>query len=121
MLLGNLELASRLSFFLWSSIPDEELLSIAEKGELKNPSILDTQVERMLRDPRSRSLVENFAGQWLFLRNMERVLPDPVAFPDFDENLRLAMLNETKLLIESMFREDRKCCGDSRFRLYISE
>ena len=105
--ISDLELASRLSFFLWSSIPDEELLSLAERGQLKVPAVLDLQVQRMLNDPRSRSLVKNFAGQWLFLRNMERVLPDPVAFPNFDENLRQAMQNETELLIESMLREDR--------------
>jgi hypothetical protein len=98
--IGDLELASRLSFFLWSSIPDEELLTIAERGKLTDPAI-------MLADPRSRSLVSNFVGQWLYLRNMERVLPDPVAFPNFDENLRHALQTETELLIESMYREDR--------------
>jgi hypothetical protein len=105
--INNLELATRLSFFLWSSIPDEELLNLAERGQLKDPIVLATQVERMLKDPRSSSLVKNFAGQWLFLRNMERVLPDPVAFPNFDENLRQAMQTETEMLIESMLREDR--------------
>ncbi|NNE37398.1 MAG: DUF1592 domain-containing protein [Gammaproteobacteria bacterium] len=103
----DLDLASRLSFFLWSSIPDEELLSIAERGLLKNPETLQSQVQRMLKDPRSMSLIKNFAGQWLFLRNMERVLPDPVAFPNFDENLRQAMQRETEMLFESMLREDQ--------------
>jgi len=105
--ISDLELASRLSFFLWSSIPDEELLTLAERGELKDPAMLQQQVQRMLADPRSQSLAKNFAGQWLFLRNMARVLPDPVAFPNFDENLREALQKETELLIESMLREDR--------------
>jgi hypothetical protein len=105
--ISDLELASRLSFFLWSSIPDEELLSIAEKGKLSNPDILEQQVRRMLADPRSRQLVINFAGQWLYLRNMERVLPDPLAFPNFDDNLRDALQKETELVIETMLREDR--------------
>jgi mono/diheme cytochrome c family protein len=105
--LSDLELASRLSFFLWSSIPDEELLSVAERGELRNPEMLDRQVQRMLADPRSETLVSNFVGQWLFLRNIPRVLPDPYAFPDFDENLREALQRETELLALSMLREDR--------------
>jgi hypothetical protein len=105
--LSDLELASRLSFFLWSSIPDEELLSVAERGELRNSEMLDRQVQRMLADPRSETLVSNFVGQWLFLRNIPRVLPDPYAFPDFDENLREALQKETELLVLSMLREDR--------------
>ena len=104
---GDLELASRLSFFLWSSIPDEELLSAAERGALADPAVLERQVRRMLADSRSQSLVSNFAGQWLFLRNIARVQPDPVAFPNFDENLRTALRRETELLVESMLREDR--------------
>lgn len=105
--ISDLELASRLSFFLWSSLPDEELLAIAERGQLREPAKLDQQVQRMLADSRSKALVKNFAGQWLFLRNMARVLPDPAAFPSFDENLREALQKETELLIESMLREDR--------------
>jgi hypothetical protein len=105
--LSSLELASRLSFFLWSSIPDEELLSLAEKGALKDHIIMQQQIKRLMADPRSQSLVTNFAGQWLFLRNMARVLPDPLAFPDFDINLREALQKETELLVESMLREDR--------------
>lgn len=105
--LSSLELASRLSFFLWSSIPDEELLSLAEKDQLKDPVIMEQQVKRMMADPRSQSLVTNFAGQWLYLRNMSRVLPDPLAFPNFDINLRDALQKETELLVESMLREDR--------------
>ncbi len=104
--LSDLELASRLSFFLWSSIPDEELLSIAERGELKDPDMLDRQVQRMLADPRSESLVSNFVGQWLFLRNIPRIQPDPYSFPDFDENLREALQRETELMVLSMLRED---------------
>jgi len=104
---SDIELASRLSFFLWSSIPDDELLAVAERGELKNQAVLEQQVTRMLSDPRSRSLVTNFAGQWLFLRNIARIQPDPAAFPNFDDNLRDALRQETELLIESMLRDDR--------------
>ena len=105
--MSDLELASRLSFFLWSSIPDDELLAVAERGELKNEAMLEAQVTRMLADPRSQSLVTNFAGQWLFLRNIARIQPDPAAFPNFDDNLRDALRQETELLIESMLREDK--------------
>ncbi len=105
--ISDIELASRLSFFLWSSIPDEELLSVAERGGLMDEAMLVQQIERMLADPRSEALVSNFAGQWLFLRNIPRVLPDPYAFPDFDENLREALQRETELLVLSMLREDR--------------
>ena len=104
--IGELELASRLSFFLWSSIPDGELLDLAERGELRRPRVLDQQVARMLADPRSRALVDNFGGQWLYLRNMELVSPDPYAFPDFDGNLRVAMTREMELFLESQIRED---------------
>ena len=101
------ELASRLSFFLWSSIPDDELLTLAETGQLSDAGVLRGQVERMLLDPRARALVDNFVGQWLFLRNMRGVYPDPYAFPDFDENLREALQQETELFIEYQLREDR--------------
>jgi hypothetical protein len=104
---SDLELASRLSFFLWSSIPDEELLELAERGELANEAVLQAQVARMLADPRSASLVSNFAGQWLFLRNLAHIQPDPAAFPSFDENLRVALRKETELLVDSMLREDK--------------
>jgi hypothetical protein len=104
---SDLELASRLSFFLWSSIPDDELLALAELGQLKDPAVIEKQVRRMIADPRSKTLITNFVGQWLYLRNIERVLPDPEAFPDFDENLRGAFLKETELFFESMLREDR--------------
>jgi mono/diheme cytochrome c family protein len=104
---SDIELASRLSFFLWSSIPDEELLSVAERGQLRDAPVLDQQVKRMLADPRANTLVTNFIGQWLYLRNIETVLPDPTAFPDFDENLRAALAKETELFFQSMLHEDR--------------
>jgi len=104
---SDVELASRLSFFLWSSSPDDELLAVAERGALRDRAVLDRQVARMLADARANTLVSNFVGQWLYLRNMEAVLPDPSAFPDFDENLRTALGKETELFFESMIREDR--------------
>ena len=104
--LADVELASRLSFFLWSSIPDDELLEVAERGDLSNRPILEAQVARMLRDARSDALVDNFFGQWLLLRNMRTVSPDPDAFLDFDENLRDAMERETELFVESQVRDD---------------
>lgn len=104
---SNLELASRLSFFLWSSIPDNQLLNLAAAGKLKEPAILEQQVRRMLADPRSNALVTNFFGQWLYLRNMPGVHPDQDAFPEFDENLREAFEQETQLFLESNVREDR--------------
>ncbi len=104
---SDLELASRLSFFLWSSIPDDELLAAAEQGRLRDPEVLGAQVRRMLADPRTRALVDNFGGQWLYLRNMPLVTPDPQAFPDFDTNLREAMAREMTLFLDSQIREDR--------------
>src|SRR6185312_6669304 len=83
---SDLDLASRLSFFLWSSIPDDELLTLAKKGELHKPAVLREQLRRMLRDPKSHTLVNNFAGQWLQLRNVRNVLPNSDDFPDFDDN-----------------------------------
>jgi hypothetical protein len=103
---SDVELASRLSFFLWSSIPDDELLAIAEKGQLHDPSVLKAQVKRMMADPRSESLIKNFVGQWLFLRNVSRISPDTTTFMTFDENLRQSMAKETELLVESQVRED---------------
>jgi len=104
---SDLELASRLSFFLWSSIPDDELLKTAEEGKLRDPAVLERQVRRMLNDPKSEALVKNFAGQWLFLRNLQSVSPNEDEFPNFDDNLRGAMRRETELLFESVMREDR--------------
>lgn len=105
--LSNLELASRLSFFLWSSIPDDELLASAERGELSRPAVLEKQVRRMLADDRSHSLAKNFAGQWLHLRNLESFTPDLRLFPDFDDNLRQAFREETELFFDSVLREDQ--------------
>ena len=104
---SDIELASRLSFFLWSSIPDEALLEVASRGRLKDPAVLEQQVRRMLADPRSSAIVDNFAGQWLQLRNVRSVLPNSDEFPDFDDNLRQAFRRETELLFESIIREDR--------------
>jgi hypothetical protein len=105
--ISDLDLASRISFFLWSSIPDDELLDAAVRGDLSKPDVLEKQVRRMLADPRSRSLVTNFAGQWLYLRNLESFTPDLRLFPDFDDNLRQAFREETELFVESILREDR--------------
>ena len=105
--LGPYELASRLSYFLWSSLPDDELFGLAQRAELDDPRVLRQQVERMLKDPRSEALVENFAGQWLQLRNLESAQPDPDRFPDFDEPLREAMRRETELFFRSILEEDR--------------
>ena len=105
--LSDLELASRLSFFLWSSIPDAELLDLAERGMLQDPAMLEQQTRRMLADSRSKALVQNFAGQWLYLRNLRSVVPDAVTFPEFDENLREAFRQETELFVESLIHDDR--------------
>jgi len=105
--LSDLEIASRLSFFLWSSIPDDELLGLAEQGRLHAPATLHQQVQRMLADPRSQALVTNFAGQWLNLRNLALARPDPDVFPEFDETLRQSFLEETNLFFGSVLREDR--------------
>ena len=105
--LGDLDLASRLSFFLWSSIPDDELLNTAITGKLHEPPVLEKQVRRMLADSRSRSLVDNFVGQWLQLGKLTALVPDPDAFPEFDENLRDAMRQETEELVSHHIAEDR--------------
>ena len=105
--ISDLELASRLSFFLWSSIPDDHLLDLAEQGQLANPVVLEEQVRRMLRDRRSRTLATNFAGQWLYLRNLSSSKPDPALFTEFDSNLRDAFRQETELFVESTIREDQ--------------
>jgi hypothetical protein len=105
--IGDLELASRLSFFLWSSIPDEELLSRAERGELRDPDVLEAQVRRMLDDPKSYAFTENFAGQWLALRNLDAHAPVTAEFPDFDDNLRQAFRREAELFFDSILREER--------------
>ena len=105
--LSDLDVASRLSFFLWSSIPDDVLLTAAERGELRDPAALERQVQRMLADPRAEAMVENFAGQWLYLRNLTGTRPDPPTFPDFDDNLRQSLRRETELFFTSIMQEDR--------------
>ncbi len=104
--ISDLELASRLSFFLWSSIPDDELLNTAIQGKLKDTAVLQREVRRMLADPKAEALVTNFASEWLFLRNLQSVNPAGEDFPNFDENLRRAFLEETQLFVGSVMRED---------------
>jgi hypothetical protein len=104
---SDLELASRLSFFLWSSIPDDELMSLATAGRLRDPQVLGAQVKRMLADPRSDALMNDFTGQWLQLRNLDKVTPDLLMFPDFDDNVRQAFRKETELFFTSIVRENR--------------
>ena len=108
--LTDLEMASRLSFFLWSSIPDEQLLSVAEKGQLQQPDVMAAQVKRMLTDPKSKALVQNFAGQWLHLRNLALIKPDPEVFPEFDDSLRSSARRETEC---SSRRSSRKTGASS--------
>jgi len=105
--LPDLELATRLSFFLWSSIPDDELLDLAVAGKLSQPAVLEKQARRLLADPRAKVLATNFAEQWLYLRNLNSITPDMRAFPDFDDNLRQSFRQETELFFESIMREDR--------------
>ena len=105
--ISDLELASRLSFFLWSSIPDDELLKVAAQGRLKDPAVLEREVRRMLADRRASALISNFAGQWLYLRNLRNVVPSKDEFPDFDDNLRQALQRETELLLEYVMKQDR--------------
>jgi len=104
---ADIDLASRLSFFLWSSIPDDELLDLAANGRLNDPAVFDGQVKRMLADDRSNALLNNFFGQWLLVRNIATVRPDAKAFPDFDENLRHGFQRETELFLQSQLRENR--------------
>ena len=104
---SDLELASRLSFYLWSSIPDDQLIDIAARNKLKDPVVFEQQVRRMLADERSRALLNNFFGQWLLVRNIGTQRPDPKAFPEFDENLRQAFQKETELFLQAQLREDR--------------
>ena len=105
--ISDVDLASRLSFFLWSRLPDEELLDAASKGKLSDPKVLDPQVKRLLADPKSKSLVTNFAFQWLKVRNVDNIDPDAVQFPNFDDSLREAFKREMELFVESVIREDR--------------
>jgi hypothetical protein len=101
------ELATRLSYFLWSSMPDDELFDLAKQGKLRDKAVLEKQVRRMLTDAKSRALTENFAGQWLQLRSIAQLSPDPKLFPDFDDALRAAMVKETELFFEHLIKEDR--------------
>jgi hypothetical protein len=105
--LSDIELASRLSFFLWSSIPDDELLNLASQGKLSNPAVLEQQVKRMLADLKSEALVTNFAAQWLYLRNLKSISPVATTYPDWDDQLRQAFRREAELLFETVMREDR--------------
>jgi len=105
--ISDIELASRLSFFIWSSIPDEPLLKVAQSGTLRQPAVLEAQVRRMLKDPRSSALVENFAGQWLSIRAIQTQVPVAGMFPDFDDNLRYAMRKEMEMFVTSMIQTDR--------------
>lgn len=105
--ISDLELASRLSFFLWSNIPDDELINVAGQGRLSDPKVLESQVRRMLNDPRSIELVKNFAGQWLGLRSLQSQTPEGTIYPDFDDNLRQAMRTEAEMFFESIMRENR--------------
>ncbi|MFC0204075.1 DUF1592 domain-containing protein [Novosphingobium soli] len=104
---SDIELATRLSLFLWSSIPDERLLALAEQGRLRQPDVLDAEIARMLADPRARALTTNFAGQWLYLRNLDQQRPDIEVFPRFDTRLRQAMATETEMFFEQVLRSDR--------------
>ncbi|MEO8100224.1 MAG: DUF1592 domain-containing protein [Acidobacteriota bacterium] len=104
--ISDLELASRLAFFLWSSLPDEQLIDLASKNKLRDNAVLEQQVRRMLADSKADALVENFASQWLFLRNMKNTFPDPQEFPNFDDNLRQDLRKETQMFVGSIFRED---------------
>jgi hypothetical protein len=105
--IDDLELASRLSYFLWSSIPDDELLNLASANKLSDPATLNREIRRMLADPRSQALATNFAAQWLYLRNLKNFAPDPNEFPDFDDNLRQSLLTETEMFFGSVVNEDR--------------
>jgi hypothetical protein len=105
--ISDLDLASRLSFFIWSTIPDDELIAVASQGKLKDSATLQRQVRRMLDDPRAEALASNFAGQWLNLRGLQSVGPLPLVYPDFDDPLRQAMRREVELLFDSVVREDR--------------
>ena len=105
--ISDLELASRLSFFLWSSIPDDELLDLATRNKLRDPAVVERQMRRMLADPRARALVNNFAGQWLYIRNLKGVSPDRLEFAEFDDNLRRSFQREMEMFFESIMREDR--------------
>ena len=106
-LISEFELATRLSYFLWSTMPDEQLFALAAKGELRKPGVLEAQVKRMLKDPKAKALAENFAGQWLELRKLKALAPDKGYFPAWDESLRNAMVREAEAFFEYVVQNDR--------------
>ena len=118
---SDVELASRLSFFLWSSMPDDALLELAAAGRLRQPAVLEAQVRRMLADPKADAFVENFAGQWLHIRNLQNIAPNTDEFPDFDHDLRDAFRRETELFFGSIMREDRERPGSDDRRLHVRQ
>lgn len=105
--LSDFEFATRLSYFIWSSMPDEELFQLAAKGEIRKPAVLQSQIKRMLKDKKSSALTDNFAGQWLMLRNIRTLTPDATAYPNWDDALRNSMIRETELFFEHIVRNDR--------------
>ena len=119
--ISQFALASRLSYFLWSSMPDEELMRAAESGSLRKPAVLSAQVKRMLQDPKAKALVENFAGQWLELRRLESVAPDREKFPEFDDYLRMSMRQETEMFFENLIRNDRSILDHDRREVHLRE
>ena len=118
---ADVELASRLSFFLWSTIPDDQLMDLAVKGTLAQPDVLSQQVRRMLADPRADALVSNFAGQWLQLRNLRGIVPNSESFPDFDDNLRQAFRREAELFFESIMQRGPERPRSDDGRLHVRE
>ena len=119
--ISDIELASRLSYFLWSSMPDDELLAVAEDGILSDPDALEEQVERMLADEKAIALGKNFAGQWLQIRNLHSVTPDPEKFPAWNSALRDDMMTETVLFFNHMLRENRPARRLPRCGLHLRE
>src|SRR4030095_1677725 len=105
--ISDVELASRLSYFLWNSMPDDELLSLAERRRLSTPQVLEAQMTRMLADPKASAMAENFAGQWLRVRNLDSIKPDPQKFPAWGPELRDAMKTETRMFFDWILRENR--------------
>ena len=119
--ISDLELASRLAFFFWSSGPDDELIQLAAQGKLRDSGVLEQQVRRMLADQRTHELVKNFAGQWLQLRVMQSSTPEGIDYPDFDDNLRQAFRTEAEMFFESIVREDRSIIDLLEWRLYLRQ
>ena len=119
--ISDLELASRLSFFLWSSIPDDELLDLAADGRLREPGVLEAQVRRMLADERSAALTTSFAAQWLWVRNLDEAVPSEPLFPNFDEPLKRAFRREMELFFDSIVQEDRSVIDLAGRRLHVCQ